>query len=65
MLDSSKLDARKVALNWVEFNPRQVLEETAKSLSLLAGQKGLDLRWQVEPNLPSALVGDPRAFSQV
>ena len=65
VLDFSKLDARKVTLNWIEFNPRQVLEETAKSLSFLAAQKGLDLRWQVEPNVPAALVGDPRAFSQV
>ncbi|MGZ4819726.1 MAG: ATP-binding protein, partial [Terriglobales bacterium] len=42
-----------------------VLEETAKSLSFLAAQKGLDLRWQVAPNVPVALVGDPRALSQV
>jgi signal transduction histidine kinase len=41
------------------------LEETAKSLSFLAGQKGLELSCQVEPNVPAALVGDPRAFSQV
>jgi signal transduction histidine kinase len=65
VLDFSRLDARKVALNWIEFHPRQVLEETAKSLSFLAAQKGLELRCQVEPNVPAALVGDPRAFSQV
>jgi signal transduction histidine kinase len=65
VLDFSKLDARKVALNRIEFHPRQVLEETAKSLAFLAGQKRLDLNCQVASNLPAVLVGDPRAFSQV
>ena len=65
VLDFSKLDARKVALNWIEFHPRQVFEETAKSLSFLAAQKQLELRCQIEPDVPEALVGDPRAFSQV
>jgi two-component system sensor histidine kinase/response regulator len=65
VLDFSKLDARKVTLSWIEFSPRQVLEETTKSLAFLASQKGLELRCQVEPNVPAALVGDSRAFSQV
>ena len=65
VLDFSKLDARKVTLNWIEFKPEQVLQETTKSLSFLAGQKGLELHCQIEPNVPAALVGDPRAFSQV
>ncbi len=65
VLDFSKLDARKVTLNWIEFDPDQVLRETARSLSFLASQKGLDLQCQTEPNVPAALVGDPRAFSQV
>jgi signal transduction histidine kinase len=65
VLDFSRLDARKVALNWIGFNPRQALADTVKSLSFVAGQKGLDLRWQAEPNVPAELVGDPRAFSRV
>ena len=65
VLDFSKLDARKVTLNWIEFHPEQVLQETAKPLAFLAGQKGLDLRCQIEPNVPAVLVGDPRALSQV
>jgi signal transduction histidine kinase len=65
VLDFSKLDARKVTLNWIEFSPEQVLQETARSLSFLADRKGLELHCQVEPNVPAALVGDPRAFRQV
>jgi signal transduction histidine kinase len=65
VLDFSKLDARKVTLNWIEFNPQQVLQETARSLSFLADRKGLALDCQTQPNVPAALVGDPRAFSRV
>jgi len=65
VLDFSKLDARKVTLNWLEFDPRKVIEETTRSLKFLASQKGLELRSQIDPNVPAALVGDPRAFSQV
>ena len=65
VLDFSKLDARKVTLNWLEFHPRKVVEETVRSLTFLAGKKGLALHSQIEANVPAALVGDPRAFSQV
>jgi protein-histidine pros-kinase len=61
----AKLDARKVTLTWIEFDPEQVLQETTTSLAFLAGQKGLELSCKIEPNVPAALVGDPRAFSQV
>jgi len=56
---SPKLDARKVALNWVEFNLEQALQDTTEALSFLAGQKGLELRSEIEPGVPWALVGDP------
>ena len=65
VLDFSKLEARKVALNWIEFHLEKVLQETIRSLSFLAGQKGLDLNCRIEPGVPAVLVGDPRAFSQV
>jgi signal transduction histidine kinase len=65
VLDFSKLDARKVTLSWIEFKPEKVLRETIKALAFLASQKGLELHSRIGPNLPVALVGDPRAFSQV
>jgi CheY-like chemotaxis protein len=65
VLDFSKLDARKVVLNWIEFNLEQALQETVKSLAFLAAQKRLELRYQIEPGVPAALVGDPRALGQV
>jgi len=49
----------------MEFQPRQVLEETARSMAFLASQKKLELHCQVDPNVPADLVGDPRALGQV
>ena len=65
VLDFSRLDARKVALNWIQFHPAQVLQEATRSLSFLADRKGLALRSHLEPSVPGALVGDPRAFGRV
>ncbi len=39
VLDFSRLDARKVALNWIGFNPRQALADTVKSLSFVGRSK--------------------------
>ncbi|MCU1334738.1 MAG: barA 2 [Bryobacterales bacterium] len=65
VLDFSKLDARKVPLNRIGFNLEHTFEQTVRSLSFLAAQKGIELRYEIEPNVPAALVGDPRALSQV
>jgi signal transduction histidine kinase len=65
VLDFSKLDARKVTLNWIPLNVEQVFADTVKSLTFLAGQKRLELAYRIEPNVPPTLVGDPRALSQV
>jgi two-component system, sensor histidine kinase len=40
VLDFSKLDARKVTLSWIEFDPRQVLQETARSPAFWQVRKG-------------------------
>src|SRR5207253_3969870 len=34
-------------------------------MAFLAGQKGLELKCQIDPGVPAILVGDPRALSQV
>jgi protein-histidine pros-kinase len=65
VLDFSKLEAREVTLNWIEFQPQRVLQETSESLSFLANQKGVELRCHLETDVPGTLVGDPRAFSQL
>ena len=41
------------------------VESAAKSLSLAAHDKGLDLRWRVAPDVPASLTGDPNRVRQI
>jgi signal transduction histidine kinase len=65
ILDFSKLDARKMTLEKVEFDPRQTLDHTVKTLALSAREKGLDLTLDIDPKTPALVIGDPRSLRQI
>ncbi len=65
ILDFSKIEAGKMDLDVVAFNPREVLEETAKTFGLRAGEKNLDLVCDVPLNIPRMVQGDPDRLRQV
>jgi two-component system, sensor histidine kinase and response regulator len=65
ILDFSKLEARKVTLNRVDFNLDSLLGETVKALALPAHEKGLELTYQVQHDIPEVLVGDPNSLRQI
>ena len=65
ILDFSKIEARKLELARVAFDLPEVVESAAKSLSLAAHEKGLDLRWRVAPEVPASLAGDPNRVRQI
>ena len=65
ILDFSKLEARKVTLERVEFDLDSLVGETVRALALPAHEKGLELTYQVQRDLPSKLIGDPTALRQV
>ncbi len=60
ILDFSKVEAGKLDLEQVEFDPRTTLGDTVKTLTLRARQKGLELGCEIEREVPELLVGDPR-----
>jgi len=62
VLDFSKLDARKMILQQVEFDPRQTLDDIVKPLALAARTKSLELTLDIAPDIPRYLIGDPRAL---
>jgi PAS domain S-box-containing protein len=64
ILDFSKMEASKFALEPIPFCLRDHLSGTIKTLALRARQKGLDLTCQVQPKVPDALVGDPGRLRQ-
>lgn len=65
ILDFSKIEAGKFEIEAIPFDLRESLGETMKSLSVRAHQKGLELIYDVQPDVPEALVGDPGRIRQV
>jgi signal transduction histidine kinase len=65
ILDFSKLDARKMTLEKVEFDPRLALDHTVKTLALSARERSLELTVEIDPKMPATVVGDPRSLRQI
>ncbi|MGA2435327.1 MAG: ATP-binding protein, partial [Bryobacteraceae bacterium] len=65
ILDFSKIEAGKLDLDRVEFVLRDVLDGIVKPFSLRAEQKKLTLRWEVQPEVPATILGDPARLRQV
>src|ERR1700674_1388965 len=65
VLDYSKIEADKLEIDAIEFNLGDNLDDTLKALSLRAHQKGLELAYDLQPDVPEALVGDPGRLKQI
>ncbi len=65
ILDLSKLEAGKMALESVGFTPAHVLAEVEQTLQYKAEEKGLMLVARVAPTVPRVLIGDPYRVRQV
>ena len=65
ILDFSKIEARKLRLDLVAFNLRDVLEDAMRVLAPRAQQKGIELACHIDSHVPDALVGDPLRLRQV
>ena len=65
ILDISKLEAGKVALEQVVFDLEQMLDDVAAVISEKAASKGLKLVIEVANDIPMQLMGDPLRLEQV
>jgi signal transduction histidine kinase/ligand-binding sensor domain-containing protein/DNA-binding response OmpR family regulator len=65
ILDFSKIEAGKLELESIPFDLRESLGETMKAVSYRAHQKGLELIYEVQPDVPEALLGDPGRIRQI
>lgn len=65
LLDLSKIEAGRMALDRVPFRPRALMEEAMKSQSALAMQRGVTVRVEIAPDLPDAVLGDPLRLRQI
>ena len=65
ILDFSKIEAGKVDLEEVDFDLRECMENTLRTLALRADEKGLELLCDVNANVPWMLCGDPHRLRQI
>ena len=65
ILDFSKIEAGKMELDSVPFNLNESLAATLKAASLRAHQKGLELVYEVDPEIPDVLMGDAGRLRQI
>jgi PAS domain S-box-containing protein len=65
ILDFSKIEAGKVDLEISDFNLRDTLEVTLKTLALRADEKGLELLCEMAPEVPEVVRGDSNRLRQV
>ena len=65
ILDFSKIEAGKIDLDVADFNLRDCLETTLKTLALRADEKGLELLCEVASEVPEAVRGDASRLRQI
>jgi signal transduction histidine kinase/CheY-like chemotaxis protein len=65
ILDFSRIEAGRLELESIPFELRESLGDTMKALSFRAHQKGLELIYDVNPELPETLLGDPSRLRQM
>ncbi|MFH5805022.1 PAS domain S-box protein, partial [Alienimonas sp. DA493] len=65
ILDFSRIESRRFELDPAPFSPREVVEETVRSLAPVADRKGLELTGSVGRGVPEALTGDPVRLRQI
>src|SRR5580658_1676477 len=65
ILDFSKIEAGKIDLEALDFDLRDSLESTLKTLAVRADEKGLELLCEVAPEVPEILRGDSSRLRQI
>ena len=65
ILDFSKIEAKKLDLEKVAFSLPDGMGDAMKTLAFRAHQKELELLYEIAPNVPEQLIGDPGRLRQV
>ena len=65
ILDFSKIEEGRIDLDTSPFLLRSMVGQTLRTLSARANQKGLEIVFNVEHNVPDALIGDPGRLRQI
>jgi signal transduction histidine kinase/DNA-binding response OmpR family regulator len=65
ILDYSKIEAGKMALETIDFDLEQAIEQAVEMISIDAHKKGLELILDLPPEINCMLTGDPYKLRQI
>ncbi len=65
ILDFSKIEAGRIELEYRPFFLHYCVEEALDTIAKIAVQKGIDLTYYIDPNVPAAIKGDSTRLLQI
>jgi PAS domain S-box-containing protein len=65
ILDFSKIEAGRLELERTPFDLRECLESSLELVAAAVARKGLDIAYDMEPDVPAAVVGDVTRLRQI
>lgn len=65
ILDFSKIEAGHLDIESIEFNLEEVYDNLASLITVKAEEKGLEVLFRIDPDVPLRLQGDPLRLGQI
>jgi len=65
ILDFSKIEAGKLDIENVDFRLEDVMDNLSNLVGIKAEEKALELHFDISPDVPTALIGDPLRLGQI
>jgi PAS domain S-box-containing protein len=65
ILDISKIESGKLELEEINFNLHDLIWKSVESQAVVAGEKGVDFKISIDPDIELLLTGDPYRLGQV
>lgn len=65
ILDLSKIESGKMEIQEAEYNTEQLLDNVTSMMAALAAKKGLEIKLDIDEQLPDRLIGDEVRIRQV
>nr|XP_027187942.1 histidine kinase 2 isoform X3 [Cicer arietinum] len=65
VLDQAKIEAEKLELEAVAFDPHTILDEVLSLFAEKSNEKGIELAVYASNQVPKVVIGDPKRFRQI
>jgi two-component system, sensor histidine kinase len=65
ILDVSRIEAGRLVVEQIPFRLRDTIDDALRTVAVEAERKGLELSWEIAPQIPETLLGDPMRLRQI